>query len=681
MTIVYSNTLLQCSRGRKRYRPDPTPPWVRITANSLACPRTGEQIAAPLHWIHDLHPVSDSLQRALADRYTIERELGRGGMATVYRARDLRHDRAVALKVMHPELGRLLGEERFLREIRLTARLSHPHILPVFDSGSAGGELWYATPCVDGGSLRERLDREVQLPLEEALGITRSVLAALAHAHDLGVVHRDIKPANILLAAGEAIVADFGIARALDEAGGDRLTETGLSLGTPAYMSPEQVTADRALDGRSDLYAVGCVLFEMLAGEPPHAGPTAQAVLAKKLLGGTPSVRAVRPGVPPAVDACIGRALALAPADRFATAKEFAQALEAASTQELTATRPLATAGARGRPRGRLALIAAGGLLAAGIAAVALWRNPGSRLPPSAAHVAVLPFAVTAGPELAYLGPGMVDLLSRNLDGAGDIRTLDAGRVLTAARKAGVIAGDGEQGRAVARRLGAGQVVQGSVSAAGKQLRIQAELVATAGDSALPRARAAVEGDSTELFALVDRLAAELIAERPRGPGFRLLRTAAFTTRSLPALKSYLKAEQHFRAVRLDSAIAGFQRAVADDSGFALAHYRMAVAALWGNRAAQVDPALDRALRLAGRLPDRDRALVGALDAFRRGVPDTAERRYRSILREYPDDLEASAELGLLLFSYNPLRGRPREESGDIFRRVVELDPRFFCPI
>ena len=602
-------------------------------------------------------------------------------MATVYRAHDLRHDRPVALKVMHPELGSLLGEERFLREIRLTARLSHPHILPVFDSGSAGGELWYATPCVDGGSLRERLDRAVQLPLEEALGITRSVLAALAHAHGLGVVHRDIKPANILLAAGEAVVADFGIARAIHEAGGDRLTETGLSLGTPAYMSPEQVTADRTLDGRSDLYAVGCVLFEMLAGEPPHTGANAQAVLAKKLLGGTPSVRTVRPDVPPAVDSIVARALAVAPADRFATANEFARALEAVPRQDLAATRRLVPAGASRRPRGRRLVLAAGGLIAAGIVAVILWRNAGSPVPPPSTRVAVLPFSVAAGPELAYLGPGMVDLLSRNLDGAGDIRTLDAGQVLTAARKAGVVAGGGEPGRAVARRLGAGHVVEGSVSAAGKRLRIQAEMVGAAGDSALPRTSAVVEGDSTELFALVDRLAAELIAERPQGLGFRLLRTAAFSTRSLPALKEYLKAEQHFRAVRLDSAIAGFRRAVDDDSAFALAHYRMAVAALWGNRAAQVDPALDRALRLAGRLPDRDRALVFALDAFRRGVPDTAERRYRAILREYPDDLEASAELGLLLFSYNPLRGRPRGESGDIFRRVVELDPRFFCPI
>ena len=301
--------------------------------------------------------------------------------------------------------------------------------------------------------------------------------------------------------------------------------------------------------------------------------------------------------------------------------------------------------------------------------------------PVSATRLAVLPFSVTAGPDLAYLGPGMVDLLSRNLDGAGEIRTLDAGRVLTALRKAGVSVKDAAKSLDVARALGAGQAVQGHVSAAGPRLRIQAEVVATSSDSSTPISRATVEGDSAELFALVDRLAAELLAERPQGPGFRLLRTAAFTTRSLPALKAYLKAEQHFRAVRPDSAIAGFRAAVDDDTAFALADYRLAVAALWGNRAAQIDPALDRALRLADRLPPRDRALVGALDAFRRGAPDTAELRYRAILSDYPDDLEASAELGLLLFNYRPLRGRPRVEGGQIFQRVVELDPRFFCPI
>jgi serine/threonine-protein kinase len=620
-----------------------------------------------------------ALANALHDRYRLERELGRGGMATVYLARDLKHDRPVALKLLRPELAAILGAERFLREIRLTANLQHPHILSLIDSGEAAGQFFYVMPYVEGESLRQRLQHEGQLPLAEALRLTAEIAEALDYAHQQGIIHRDIKPENILLSRGHALVADFGIALAVTEAGGGRLTETGLSLGTPAYISPEQAMAEPHLDGRTDQYSLGCVLYEMLAGEPPFTGPTPQAIIAKRFAEPVPHLRTVR-DVAPALEQVVSRALARTPADRFATVDEFAQALEAARSVVRPATRPLPAGGTTGRRRSRPAIIAAGALLLAA-AAIVTWRLGTPRLPISATRLAVLPFSVAAGAELGYLGPGMVDLLSRNLDGAGEIRTIDAPTVIASLRKADVSAGDAVRARQVVHRLGAGQVVQGIISAAGKRLRIQAELLPAAGDSELPLSRASVEGDSTELFALVDRLAAQLLAEKAQGPGFRLFRTAATTTHSLPALKSYLKAEQHFRAVRYDSAIVGFRDALDEDSTFALAYYRLAVAALWGNRSAQIDPALDRAVRLADRLSDRDRALVSALDAFRRGLPDEAERRYRGILRDYPDDLEASAEFAHLLFSYNPLRGRSRAESGDIFRQVVELDPRFFCPI
>jgi hypothetical protein len=274
-----------------------------------------------------IHGTPSELAAALRDRYVIERELGRGGMATVYLAHDLRHDREVAVKVLRPELTAILGRERFLNEVRLTAKLDHPHILTLIDSGEADGFLWYVLPFIRGESLRHRLQRERQLGLDEALAVTKQIAGALQYAHGHGVIHRDIKPENILLHEGEAMLADFGIALAVKEAGGSRITETGLSLGTPAYMSPEQATGERMLDARSDVYSLGAVLYEMLAGEPPHTGATAHAVIAKLMTERPTPLRIVRDTVPTEVDAAVAKALAKVPSDRFATAREFATLL------------------------------------------------------------------------------------------------------------------------------------------------------------------------------------------------------------------------------------------------------------------------------------------------------------------------------------------------------------------
>ena len=278
-----------------------------------------------------LSPNLARLQAALADRYRVERELGRGGMATVFYAWDLKHDRPVALKLLHPELAHLLGPQRFLREIRLSARLQHPHILSVLDSGEVGGTadqggalLWYTMPFVAGETLRDRLRRDGQLPLDEALRITSQAADALHYAHQHGVIHRDIKPENILLSGNHAQVADFGVATAMPDGTaepGNRLTETGLAVGTPQYMSPEQSAGERTLDARSDIYSLGTVFYEMLAGEPPYTGPTPQAILAKRLTEPLPHIRTVR-DVPQWVEDVVTRALARAPADRFATAAE-----------------------------------------------------------------------------------------------------------------------------------------------------------------------------------------------------------------------------------------------------------------------------------------------------------------------------------------------------------------------
>ena len=269
----------------------------------------------------------DRLAEALKDRYTLQRELGRGGMATVYLAIDRKHERSVALKVLKPELAAVLGADRFLREIKTTAQLTHPHILPLLDSGDADGTLFYVMPYVEGESLRDRLNREKQLPVDDALQISREVADALSYAHSRGVIHRDIKPENILLESGHAVVADFGIARAIDQAGGDKLTATGVALGTPAYMSPEQAAGSRDLDGRSDLYSLGCVLYEMLAGQPPFTGPTVESLVRQHLSAEPPHITGIRPAVPAHVVTAVERALAKTPADRFNPVALFAEAL------------------------------------------------------------------------------------------------------------------------------------------------------------------------------------------------------------------------------------------------------------------------------------------------------------------------------------------------------------------
>jgi serine/threonine protein kinase/tetratricopeptide (TPR) repeat protein len=311
-------------------------------------------------------PLDRRASTALAGRYRIDRVLGRGGMATVYAADDLKHGRRVAIKIVDPSVSVALGPERFLREIRLSASLQHPNILPLFDSGDAGDLLYYVMPLVDGASLRERIKKKGQLPLDEAIRIAEQVASALDYAHSQGVVHRDVKPENILLDGDRAVVADFGIAKSLDAAG-EALTVTGVAVGTPAYMSPEQSTGERIIDGQSDIYSLACVLFELLAGEPPFTGASAQAVIAKRFAGPAPSVRVLRDTVPPAVDRAISRALARVPADRFRTSGDFVRALR--SDERLSSARTVLTRGAA---------ILAAVILTAGIG-VGIWMTGRSR--------------------------------------------------------------------------------------------------------------------------------------------------------------------------------------------------------------------------------------------------------------------------------------------------------------
>ena len=358
----------------------------------------------------------DSLRTALADRYGIERELGQGGMATVYLARDLKHDRRVAVKVLHPDLAAALGAERFLAEIKTTANLQHPHILPLHDSGAADGFLYYVMPYVEGETLRARLERERQVPIADAVRIAREVAGALDYAHRHGVIHRDIKPENILLHDGQALVADFGIALAVQQAGGPRMTQTGLSLGTPQYMSPEQAMGERHIDARSDIYALGAVTYEMLAGEPPFTGSSVQAIVAKVISEKPTPLTTLRDTVPPSVQHAVFTALAKLPADRFATAAEFATALASPTFDHQTAR---ISASSRRASWTIVAPLAAALAIASGIAAwgwlrptapiervtrVAVALRSGQELRPQ-----YYGFAFDLSPDggrLAYVGPG-----------------------------------------------------------------------------------------------------------------------------------------------------------------------------------------------------------------------------------------------------------------------------------
>jgi eukaryotic-like serine/threonine-protein kinase len=368
---------------------------------------------------------ASKLADALRDRYVIERELGRGGMATVYLARDIKHDRLVALKVLRPELAQTLGPERFHREIETVARLQHPHILTVHDSGETAGQLWFTMPFVEGESLRDRLRREQQLPVEVALRIATEAARALQYAHEHGVIHRDVKPENLLLTKdGSALVGDFGIARALS-AGDDRLTETGISVGTPAYMSPEQGAGDRHLDPRSDVYSLATVLYEMLAGEPPFTGATAQALNARRLAGEVPPLRHVRPSVPESVEQAVIRALAPVPADRFASAAEFARALEpTVGTPTATPTAPLASAVRTGRGRAAarvwrvpIAVMALGLGVFIGLGVLFAWRRSHSGVGETggAKVLAVLPFENLGDSADAYFAEGVANDLRTKL--------------------------------------------------------------------------------------------------------------------------------------------------------------------------------------------------------------------------------------------------------------------------
>ena len=550
------------------------------------------------------------VRAGLRERYRIERELARGRTATVFLAHDSRHDRPVALKVLHPEIAAAVGPERFLREIQLAARLEHPHIVALHDSGEADGLLYFVMPYVVGESLRDRLDHEPQLPIAEALRIAGDVADALGYAHGLGVVHRDVKPENILLADGRALVADFGIARAISAAGSDRLTETGIALGTPAYMSPEQATEDGEVDGRSDLYALGCVVYEMLAGTPPFTGPTAQAILARHAIDPVAPIRTVRDTVTPGVESAVLKALAKVPADRHAGAAEFAQALAASSLEPKPAVR-----GARSRS----VMVA----LAAGLPAVValligfnvggwrqhLWAKSGGTWLRS---VAVLPLDNLSGDTTQdAFADGMTTALITDL---GRIRTL---RVISK-RSVMPFKTTALPARVIGESLHVDALLEGGVERVGDRFRVDLELLDAASGSQLWADR--FEDTTQNRFAVQDAAARGVLSALKlpvTATEARTLRTPP--TSNLEAYDLFLRGKIRVRhETRADDsiAIALLQGAVALDPSFAVAH-------AWLARA--------YTLRVAQFAPRDSAALEGAFLATEKALqldPDLAEAHF-----------------------------------------------------
>jgi len=534
------------------------------------------------------------LGEALAGRYRIEGEIGKGGMAIVLRAYDIRHERLVALKVLRPDWSSSLGGERFLREIRLAAGLQHPHILPLHDSGEAAGFLFYVMPLVEGETLRQRLEREGQLPVEDALRIAREVADALHYAHARDIVHRDIKPENILLSGDHALVADFGIARAISAGSGMTLTESGLAVGTPAYMSPEQASADGRVDGRADVYALGCVLYEMLAGEPPFRG-LPQQVMAQHSVTAAPSIRSVRPSVPAAVDAAITVALAKAPADRFANARAFSEALPTATSLLAMPAHP---------PRQRLRY-AALGIAVVALLAVA-WavsrKFLTDKMTDQLISIAVAPIRNQGNSGDASFADGLTQELSAALTRIEHIAPRPYSTVITAAATE-------SDPLKLGRRLDVDYVLQMTLRRSGNQLRLLTELIHVS-DGTNAWSPRSFQGSDADLFQMQDSIARQLTREFAGkvASGFGSVARSSYTP-DPEAYKLYLQG----RHERLDSyrgsqqAIALFTAAVERDPKFADGWAALAVAYGWwsqssgdppGNLMARRMEAINRALSL-----------------------------------------------------------------------------------
>jgi len=571
----------------------------------------------------------DRLKAALADRYAIERELGSGGMATVYLAEDLKHERKVAVKVLRVELAVALGADRFLSEIKITAQLNHPRILPLLDSGEADRLLYYVMPYVEGETLRDRLNREGQLPIENAIQTTSEVADALSHAHSRDIVHRDIKPENIFLSAGQAVIGDFGIARAITAAGGERLTQTGMAVGTPAYMSPEQASGESRIDGRSDVYALGCVVYEMLAGAPPFTGTSAQAIMARHSLDPVPSLRTVRSTIPEGLEQVILKALAKIPADRFASAVAFAEAL----------TKP------------------------------AVVR-------PSAPSIAVLPFLnMSADPENEYFADGMTEDVIAQLSKIRALKVISRTSVMPFKKR--------EQSlREIAAKLGVATLVEGSLRRAGNRVRIVAQLIDAETDQHLWAET--YDRQLTDIFAIQSdvalHIAAAVNAEITPGEKTRIGKEP---TSDPEAYHLYLKGRHcllRYTSEGIRQGLEYFEQAIEKDPNYALAYTGVATACAilgmgFGSGEIRPDEAHRRGKEAVAKALDIDDELgeAHATLAFLKFVSDFewtgAEREFKRAIELNPGSWTYDV-YGLMLSALERY-----DEAIAAQRRAQELDP------
>ncbi|MFV1989009.1 MAG: protein kinase [Gemmatimonadota bacterium] len=610
-------------------------------------------------------PGFDGLKVALADRYRIERELGEGGMATVYLAHDERHDRRVAVKVLKPELAAALGADRFLAEIKTTANLQHPHILPLFDSGEANGFLFYVMPYVDGETLYDRLARDGHLPLEETLRIASDVAEAIQAAHEQGVIHRDIKPANILMSRGRALVADFGIARAARASNSARLTQTGSALGTAGYMSPEQAAGSSSVDHRADIYSLACMVYEMLAGEPPYPGPTLLAILMRQATEPVPSVRRLQPTVPPGLEKTISIAMAREPGDRFESAAAFAQAMLTHDAVSVSAQTP------------------------------------------QEKTVVVLPFANRSGnAENEYFSDGLTEEVISDLARLSSLRVISRNSAMA-------LKGTTKDTSTLARELGVSHLVTGSVRRAGQALRVTAELVEAKTDTPIWSEK--YSGTVEDVFGIQEHISSEIVtALQVTLADSGELQTAERPIADVVAYDCYLRARQEMYiwtrdAQRLALRLVDQALEIVGDSPLLLA---TAGQIHWSQVNTNLVPAeegLPRASELVSRAlsidPDCHLAIfVRGLVAGLRGQPEVALKDLYRANELRPGDANVLAELcrysnvsglpshwkfveqlsridpltpltPLVVSSYRWMNG-PREEAAPPARRAIELAPQ-----